>query len=397
MSDVTAHALDTYEPAPKSRRRGIGLCLSGGGFRASLFHLGALRRLNELGVLGKLRTVSSVSGGSIIAAHLATRVQWPINGVIPDFEERIARPFREFTSRDMRTKPILKGLLPFVTAVDSLVDMYEKHLTPLRLNQLPVSPRFVLCSTDMSYGCNWIFDRDQMGDYQVGYVRPVPDSWSLARAVAASSCFPPVFNPLDPDIPPEAFKGGRAAPGEQRDACIRKLRLTDGGNYDNMGLEPVWKDHEVVLVSDGGAAFDFSGDSNFVQRLLRYTAIVDRQAHALRKRWLISSFISGAMNGAYWGISSSTESYGLAAGYSAEIAEDLIGEMRTDLDAFSEGEAAVLENHGYVLADAAMKKHASEVITPDTPLQPPHPAWLDENKTRAALAKSDRRAWLGRG
>src|SRR6266581_394163 len=41
------------DPLPRASRRGIGLCLSGGGFRASLFHLGALRRLNELGILAR--------------------------------------------------------------------------------------------------------------------------------------------------------------------------------------------------------------------------------------------------------------------------------------------------------------------------------------------------------
>ena len=58
-------------PLPRASRRGIGLCLSGGRFRASLFHLGALRRLNERGILARkdFRTIASVSGGSITAAR----------------------------------------------------------------------------------------------------------------------------------------------------------------------------------------------------------------------------------------------------------------------------------------------------------------------------------------
>ena len=43
----------------------MGVCLSGGGFRATLFHVGALKRLNELGLLKNVDTFSSVSGGSI--------------------------------------------------------------------------------------------------------------------------------------------------------------------------------------------------------------------------------------------------------------------------------------------------------------------------------------------
>jgi predicted acylesterase/phospholipase RssA len=50
--------------------RDIGLCLSGGGYRAAVYHLGALVRLNQAGLLPRVRTVSSVSGGSIVAAFL---------------------------------------------------------------------------------------------------------------------------------------------------------------------------------------------------------------------------------------------------------------------------------------------------------------------------------------
>src|SRR3712207_1443974 len=60
---------------------GIGLAMSGGGFRAMLFHAGALMRLNELGLLSKIERISSVSGGSIAAGHLA--VVWRALGT-PD-------------------------------------------------------------------------------------------------------------------------------------------------------------------------------------------------------------------------------------------------------------------------------------------------------------------------
>jgi NTE family protein len=56
---------------PRAPSAGIALCLSGGGYRAMLFHLSALKRLNEIAYLPKLRRVSSVSGGSITAGVLA--------------------------------------------------------------------------------------------------------------------------------------------------------------------------------------------------------------------------------------------------------------------------------------------------------------------------------------
>src|SRR6266705_778572 len=80
-------------PLPKDQRQGLGLSLSGGGFRAALFHLGALRRLNELGVLQQIDTISSVSGGSIINAFLATKLQFPLNGPVRDWENVVSKPF----------------------------------------------------------------------------------------------------------------------------------------------------------------------------------------------------------------------------------------------------------------------------------------------------------------
>jgi len=48
----------------------IGLALSGGGFRATLFHLGVTRALAEAGLLSRVSHITSVSGGSVLAAHL---------------------------------------------------------------------------------------------------------------------------------------------------------------------------------------------------------------------------------------------------------------------------------------------------------------------------------------
>ena len=53
---ATPHARRTY--LPDDEPHGIALCLSGGGFRAALFHLGAVRRLYELGLLDTVSTVA---------------------------------------------------------------------------------------------------------------------------------------------------------------------------------------------------------------------------------------------------------------------------------------------------------------------------------------------------
>ena len=255
LGTATPYALATYLPEAKSRRQGIALCLSGGGFRAALFHLGALRRLNEHGLLSQVDAVSAVSGGSIIAAHLAQRIRtWPAPGaVIPagEWEADVARPFRAFTSRNLRTAPLLRRLAPWnwfrsSTAVETLAADYERRLIGLTLRQLPERPRFIFCATDMAFGVNWVFERERVGDYQAGYRRPAP-GWPVARAVAASSCFPPVFDPLPIGLKPQDLTGG-AADGPERDGLVAALHLTDGGVYDNLGLAPFWKQARVVLV-----------------------------------------------------------------------------------------------------------------------------------------------------
>jgi NTE family protein len=401
----SAHALATYAASPKPTRRGLALCLSGGGFRAVLFHLGALRRLNELGILSMLDMISSVSGGSIVGAHLVTRLRpWPAPGaVVTDWEERVAQPLRTFVRSDLRTGAILQRLLPWnwfrtSTGVQALTTRYAQRLTGMLLGELPERPGLVLCATDMACGVNWEFRRDRVGDYQVGYVRPPPADWTLARAVAASSCFPPIFNPM-PIRLGDAYRDGKLRPGRKRDEVVSGLRLTDGGVYDNLALEPVWKSCATVLVSDGGATFDVQADRGLFWRFARYAGIVQEQGAALRKRWLISSFLSGALAGTYWGIGSTVAKYDLPerAGYGESLVDEVIAEVRTDMDAFSAAEVAVLENHGYLLADAAIAKHQPSLAAHQAPVKVPHPDFLDEKGVRNALRDSHRRKLMGRG
>ena len=88
----------------------IALCLSGGGYRAALFHLGAIRRLNEFGILSRLAIISSVSGGSILNGVLAA--SWKSlapnsTGVFQNFDDGVAVPLRNFCRADLRTNLIL--------------------------------------------------------------------------------------------------------------------------------------------------------------------------------------------------------------------------------------------------------------------------------------------------
>ena len=400
----TQHAVERYVPPPETVRQGIALSLSGGGYRALLFHLGAITRLNELAILPRLRTLSAVSGGSILSARLASAPFHPLSAPAPTpvWDREVAAPLRAFTARNIRTPAILRRLLPWnwlreSTGVEALAQTYRDQLTSLSLSGLPEAPNFLFSATDMAYGVNWIFERRRMGDYQVGYATP-PAGYPLARAVAASSCFPPVFNPLPVGLRPKDLVGGSAPKGPERDRLVQGLRLTDGGNYDNLGLEPVWKSHATILCSDGGAVFDFQPDRGLFWRLKRYLAISGHQALALRKRWLIGGFIAGEFEGTYWGIASAVESFevDVSPAYSKDFASTVLAQVRTDLDAFSDAERAILENHGYTLAEAAIRRHLPQLYpSPAPPLTLPHP-WIAEDEARTLLKDSGKRTLLGR-
>jgi NTE family protein len=109
--------------------------------------------------------------------------------------------------------------------------------------------------------------------------------------------------------------------------------------------------------------------------------------------------VTAVLQGTYWGIGSAPESYGPGAppGYSKLLAQEVLARVRTDMDAFSEAEVAVLENHGYLLAEAAVRRHVPGLLPPDpAPLTVPHPQWMDEGRVRTALQGSDQRRLLGR-
>lgn len=173
--------------SPDQQRTGVGLCLSGGGFRAALFHLGALRRLNELNILSQLSSISSVSGGSIFSAHLATRIPWPVTSSIPGWEQLVAKPFRDFCRKNIRTIPILEGALPWHTNSELLEKQYQTHLTNSKIAKLPDKPSFIFCATDLSFGVNWRFSKSQTGDYQAGYLSSTP--CGLESELCCSSVF----------------------------------------------------------------------------------------------------------------------------------------------------------------------------------------------------------------
>ena len=397
MSDATEHGISTY--LPEKERSGTAFCMSGGGYRAALFHLGALRRLNELGVLSKIDTFTSVSGGSIMAAQLATwltRAERDPGRPVEGFEGGVAAPMRAVAARNVRTGAALARLHPRNWLVpgaqsEALAEAYAQGPAPGRLDELPDKPRFVFLARDMRFRDQWVFDTGlgRVGSSAAGYGGL--GGWTLAQAVAASSCVPGAFGVVHAKQDPAALTGGSYGEAD-RDRLVREIDLSDGGMFDNLGLEPVWRDHETVLVSDAAPSFKPEPDVGWLWSALRQGVILLEQATEVRKRWLVSSFISEELRGAYWGIASRPASYELEPepeAYSYPLIRDFIAPIRIDLDVFSPGEIAVLENHGYLMAEIALHKHAEGLAEGPRPaVAVPHPAWLDEVRVASALRES---------
>ena len=249
-------SLNPPEEVTDHREEGIGLCLSGGGYRAMVFHLGALWRLNELGYLGRLSRVSSVSGGSITAAILGVnwhQMDFDSRGVSQRFIELCVNPVRKIAGTTIDLPSIIGGILGPGTVNRRVVNAYRQHLFGTKtLQDLPddtEGPRFVINATNVQSGVLCRFSRPYIWDYRVGCIEK-PEV-EIARAVAASSAFPPVLSPAvlnfsDDDFRPNSGKD------LQRPPFTTSMFLTDGGVYDNLGLETVWKRYRTILVSDGG-------------------------------------------------------------------------------------------------------------------------------------------------
>ena len=275
-----------------------GLALSGGGFRASLFHIGVLAKLAELDMLRNIEVLSCVSGGSIIGAHYYLEVRQLLqtqgDAAITrqdyiDLVKRIERDFVAGVQRNIRTRVAaelstnLKMLFSRTySRTERAGELYERELysrindggrhKPRLMRNLFIQPlgeqgfspkldnwrrcakvpMLILNATSLNTGHNWQFTASWMGEPPAGidteidgndrlrrmYYHQAPlelQNVRLGYAVAASACVPGVFEPIVLDgLYPE-----------------RTIRLVDGGVHDNQGIEGLLEQEcTVVLVSD---------------------------------------------------------------------------------------------------------------------------------------------------
>ena len=275
----------------------IGLALSGGGFRASLYHIGVLAKLAELDLLRHVEVLSCVSGGSIVGAYyyLALRKELQTLAdadVTPDryvaLVKALADNFLAGVQRNLRNRALFRGWKFWTSSSERLGELYDRELFSRvgdefgsrrrHLDELKVTPPrqpalypaydnwqraakvpiLVLNSTTLNTGHNWQFtaaflgepepgDREQLGDTEV-----FPRAWydegaprvRLGHAVAASACVPGLFEPLEVRNLYQKVSHDHARIGYV-------TRLVDGGVCDNQGVASLlYHNCDVVLVSD---------------------------------------------------------------------------------------------------------------------------------------------------
>ena len=385
---------------PADPEVGIALCLSGGGYRAMLFHLGAIWRLAELGFLGSanheipvpdgsrkavgtLRRISSVSGGSITSAMLALKwsaldVDSP--GLMSRFIKHVADPIRQFSTvpvAGMDKKgawQLLRDIVLPGSINDHVIAAFEKHLYgKATLQDLPDSPRFVINASNLQSGALWRFMKPYIRDWRVGEIK-FPKI-TVAQAVAASSAFPPFLAPAtfsfnEADYTPQS--GGTGKDNLQRPPFTTRPVLADGGVYDNLGLETAYKRYQTLLVSNAGKPFETTETvhSDWARLGSRCINVMDNQVLSLRKRLLVGDLVSGVRTGAFWDIEQNVSVHRCPTALDCSFTDtQKLAQIGTDLSTKDEATQQRLINWGYANCDAALRGHfdATLVLAPKFP------------------------------
>jgi NTE family protein len=267
-------------------------------------------------------------------------------------------PIRAFAHETVDVGAVLAGLFLPGSISDKVAEAYRRHLFgDATLQDLPDDPpRFVINATNVQTGVLWRFSKPYMRDYTVGEVRN--PKVSLAEAVAASSAFPPVLSPARLELDPASFSRASGEP-YHHPPFTTEVYLSDGGVYDNLGLETAWKRYDTILVSDAGLAMAADPDpgSDWATHAKRVLDMIDNQVRALRKRQLVSSFLNGIRKGAYWSVRSRIADYNAPGSLpcpEARTAE--LAQVATRLADMSDDIQERLINWGYAVCDAAMRR-----------------------------------------
>jgi predicted acylesterase/phospholipase RssA len=376
----------------------IGLALSGGGFRASLYHLGVVRFLRDAGILSQVTHITSVSGGSVLGAHLA--LNWDRYNGSPDEFDAVANELLAFIRMDIRNRITRRFPLTLplrwarwlvgrsnrkLTRTGLLEYHYEKYLFgDVSLFELPERPRLHVLATNLSEGCLCSFTRDGLlmvrggpgGLYHLE--RVAMGLATVAMAVTASSAFPGFFPPLE-------LTGTDVGSG---DGEFGRHAYTDGGVYDNLGVRmfrclersretgcPVARANfvnidgglDIVLVSDVGKRIEVQGarrPGGLIRTAIRATDILMDRVWQLEKENFQDSagFVFAPIKEVVDPSEDPTAPH-------PEVQRQ-VANIRTDLDRFSPLEISALARHGYCVARKSCRANPA-LFGADLPNDPP--------------------------
>ena len=387
--------------ADDRRQPCIGVCVSGGGFRAAFYAIGALRYIAEAGLLAAVTDISAVSGGSLAAAKLAA--EWPPATDDPSgwLIHSVERPMREaVANNNIRNRWLGKVATGRSLGRGGrgalLGELFCEILElPSELHELPVGPRTIFTSTCLQTGRAFRFARAFTGSWDFGYAEPTPAGVRLGLALAASAAFPQTFTVVQ--MPTEPLGLPKEAPST--------ITLVDGGVYDNLGLE--WFQGRGSTRPQGGADVEFvlvinaSGALTPATRkvgagraLMRDISVQYSQTLNVRVRWFVDRLLDAPGSGAYVGINRDPRRYTLADNvtpvppefYDGALPSSLasrLARVRTDLDRFTLEESSLLGYHGYWSLHARLA-----TFRPDLALT--RPSWREF----ADLSASEE-GWLG--
>lgn len=329
----------------KGQKKRVGLALSGGGFRAAAFHLGVFRTLRAKGLLWDLDLLTCVSGGSIAGAFLASH--WGEDQAMDKLEDYLRRT-------SIAVSSVIGGILdPFGSRLDKLRDAYDRDLFQgLRLGDLQQGPRLYLNATNLATGNLFFFVTGgggpaEMGEWKLGTVGA--RDFALSRAVAASSAFPPVFPPL------------RLDPDEYPAAGVDFVTLSDGGVYDNLGVNPLLRERnalDYLIVSDAGKPFEIEErpTESGTAVLLAAIDILMEQVRGLQfKRLELTAIQPQGMKPVWFSINSEE---GEARPGDAAFASAI----RTHLKRLSGAEMEVLRRHAGALLEHRLRTYTPELL-----------------------------------
>ena len=355
----------------------IGLALSGGGVRATAFHLGVLTRLAEDDLLESVTFISSVSGGSLAAGLVfqANGDEWPTSEqyhrvILPKLRQTLTTATTQwsFVWRSFALPwRLFRGRAHVLARV-----LESKWGISGSLHKLPETPRWFINATCYESGKNWRFSKQRMGDYTTNYV--VNPDFPIADAMAASAAVPGLIGPLvlvTGEHDWHAFQGDGDL--EPTSAKAKRYDLWDGGVYDNLGLEALHKPNgglrsgvDFLIVSDAASQLRTETHKrrrwpNPGRRAYRLVDIAMDQTRALRARSVVSEFQRCPDRGVYLRIGNSSESIYAAAQCESppgpflddNAVNDAAG-FRTTLRRLRPLEFDLLFRHGFEVADATL-------------------------------------------